>query len=217
MRSPSASARRLCAACALAIALQIPCGLCACAGQPHAASSSSEQASSSVAQQESGEPEPGESKPSEPEPGESEPTQEQPSKQTEEQSKSLLLSPADIGLHAVDDLGQDWGQSYAFTYADEEFSVYYEPDTWKIYDSYKIEDHDDLVTICQALLDEHPIHGIDLQSYRTAEDMAFEWEQHNLAYRLLPNSSSWKESAKNVDLDPDDQGKTFAQMYASRQ
>ena len=207
MRGPSASAQRLSAACALAIALQIPCGLCACASQPDAASSSSEQASSSVAQQE----------PSSTEPSESELTQDQPSEQTEERSKSLLLSPADIGLHAVDDLGQDWGQSYAFTYADEEFVVYYEPDTWKVYDSYKIADHDDLVTICQALLDEHPIHGSDLQSYRTAEDMAFEWEQHNLAYRLLPDSSSWKESARNVDLDPDDQGKTFAQMYASRQ
>ncbi len=210
MRGPSASARRLCAACALAIALQIPCGLCACAGQPHAASSSSEQASSSVARQESSSPEPSESKP------EPEPSQEQQDEQSQQKSTSLLLSPADIGLHPLD-WEHDWGQYYAFTYADEQFDVYYEPDNWKVFDSYKISDHDDLVTICTALLDEHPIHGSDLQSYRTAEDMAFEWEQHNLAYRLLPDDSSWKESAQNVDLDPDDQGKTFAEMYASRQ
>ena len=199
MRGPSARMRRPCAICALVLALLLPCGLASCASRQDASPSSSEQTSSSVVQQDSSSTEP-----SEPEP-------------TQEQSKSLLLSPADIGLHTVDDWRQDWGQYYAFVYDGEQFSVYYEPDTWKVFDSYKITDHGDIVTICQALLDEHPIHGSDLQSYRTAEDMAFEWEQHNLAYRLLPDSSSWKESAQNVDLDPEDQGKTFAEMYASRQ
>ena len=46
--------------------------------------------------------------------------------------------------------------------------------------------------------------------------MAYEWVQHNLAYGLLPDGSSWKESARNVDIDPKDQGKSAYDILAER-
>ena len=46
--------------------------------------------------------------------------------------------------------------------------------------------------------------------------MAFEWLQHNVAYAFLPDDSAWKRSAKDVDLNPADQGKTFQEMYEDR-
>lgn len=199
--------------CALLLALQLPLELAGCSSPTKPASSLDEQPASSTTRQED---EPAGTESSEPESTKSEPTESEPTdtshNENQGQSAALLSSPEDIDLHAVD----EWGQYYAFTYGDEAFDVYYEPDTWKVYDSYKITNHDDIVTICQALIDEHPIHGRDLESFRDAQDMAYEWEQHNLAYSLLPESSAWRESAQNVDLDPEDQGRTFAQMYASR-
>lgn len=189
--------------CALLLALQLPLELAGCSGPTKSASSLGDLPASSTSQQEA--------KPAGTEPTESEPT-DTSHNENQGQSAVLLSSTEDIDLHAVD----EWGQYYAFTYGDEAFDVYYEPDTWKVYDSYKITNHDDIVTICQALIDEHPIHGRDLESFRNAQDMAYEWEQHNLAYNLLPEDSAWRESAQNVDLDPEDQGRTFAQMYASR-
>ena len=102
-----------------------------------------------------------------------------------------------IALYPVDDTGAN----YALEYGDEVFDVYYEPDVW---------------SVCQVLVDEHPIHGSDYESYRTAEDMAYEWEQHNLAYRLLPEDSPWRDSVSNVDLDPEDQGKSLQELYKGR-
>ena len=106
--------------------------------------------------------------------------------------------------------------NYEFVYRDETFKVYYIPDMWKIYDSYKITNSNDIKIISQALIDIHPIHGIDMTSYRTAADMAYEWMQHNLAYEILPAGNSFKNSAKDVDLDPKDQGKSLVQMYEDR-
>lgn len=124
----------------------------------------------------------------------------------------LLSSTEDIGLHETG--GGD--TNYAFTYDGEEFRVLYYYDNWTIYDSYKITNEDDMAIICQALIDEQPIHGRDLESYRTADDMVYEWEQHNLAYAYLPEDNSWRESAKNVDFDPEDQGRSFEEIYEDR-
>lgn len=55
-----------------------------------------------------------------------------------------------------------------------------------------------------------------MQSTRTAEDMAFEWLQHNLAYEFLPENNPWRENAKDVDLNPEDQNRTFQEMYEAR-
>ena len=125
-------------------------------------------------------------------------------------STGTLSSPEDINLRSDD------GHSYYFSYKDEDYYSEYYDDVWTIYNSYKITNSDDITTICQALADEHPIHGSDMESYRTASDMAFEWEQHNLAYEQLPEDNAWRESAKNVDIDPQDQGKTFAEIYEDR-
>ena len=132
--------------------------------------------------------------------------------EAETESTGTLSSVEDIGLHAVDETGKN----YAFSYNQEEFSVRYTPDNWKIVDSYKITDTDDMVIICQALSDVHPVHGRDMESFRTPEDMAFEWLQHNIAYAFLLDDSPWKRSAKDVDLNPADQGKTFQEMYEDR-
>ena len=130
----------------------------------------------------------------------------------EAENSGKLSSVDDIGLHAVDETGKN----YAFSYHQEEFLAQYTPDNWKIIDSYKITDTDDIVIICQALSDVHPVHGRDMESFRTPEDMAFEWLQHNIAYAFLPDDSPWKRSAKDVDLNPADQGKTFEEMYEDR-
>jgi hypothetical protein len=70
--------------------------------------------------------------------------------------------------------------------------------------------------ICDVLIKIHPIHGRDMISYRTSDDMVYEWVQHNLAYKLLPNDNSWKNSAKDVDFDPEDQGKSIKEIYEDR-
>ena len=125
---------------------------------------------------------------------------------------SLLSSPEDIGLHDTD--GE--GVNYSFSYGGEEFYALCDPENWHITDSYKIEDEDDILLICQALISVHPIHSADMQSYRAAEDMAFEWHQHNLAYSLLPDSSEWKSNAKDVDLDSKDEGKGLLDFLMDR-
>ncbi len=128
------------------------------------------------------------------------------------EEKGILTSPADIELKNP---GGD-GKEYSFVYADEEFHAIYTPDNWKVVNSWRITNEDDITIICRALQEEHPIHGIDGASYRTPQDMAFEWQQHNIAYKLLPEDNPWRENVKDVDLNPSDQGKTFEQMYEDR-
>ena len=55
-----------------------------------------------------------------------------------------------------------------------------------------------------------------MKSYRSAEDMMDEWVKHNVVYDYLPEGSSWKNQAKDVDLNPADQGKSIKEMYESR-
>ena len=127
-----------------------------------------------------------------------------------------FLSPSN--LSSVDDLNleHNGGGDYSFDYAGKEFNAMFDTDTWTIYNSYKIKNSKDILTICKALSEEHPVPSRDREGYRTASDMAFEWEQHNLAYDQLPEGNYWKESSQNVDLDPDDQGKSFKEIYEDR-
>ena len=125
---------------------------------------------------------------------------------------SLLRSPEDIGLKNTDGTGT----YYSFIYDGMEFTAIYTEDNWKIMDSYRVPDINDMIFICEALIAEHPIHGADMASYRTADDMAFEWMQHNAAYSVLPEGSEWLSHAKDVDLDPYDQGKSFIEIYEER-
>ena len=130
----------------------------------------------------------------------------------EEEDSGILSSVEDIALHAIDSTGE----KYEFTYDSETYSAVYTTDNWRIINSYKINNEDDMTIICQALLDIHPIHGSDMESYRTADDMAYEWTQHNLAYRFLKDGDSFKEKAKDVDFDPEDQNKSFDEIYEDR-
>ena len=116
---------------------------------------------------------------------------------------SLLNSTENIGLHDTDGSGIN----YAFSYNGREFYALCETDNWHITDSFMITEPDDILIICRALSDVHPIHTADMQGYRTPEDMANEWHQHNIACSLLPDGSRWKESARDVDLDWKDEGK----------
>ncbi|MBR5430111.1 MAG: hypothetical protein IK116_06235 [Firmicutes bacterium] len=127
-------------------------------------------------------------------------------------SGGLLSSTADIGLY--DTNGE--GRRYVFTYAGEEFTARYRQDNWKIVDSYRVTEPDDMIIICQALIDVHPIPGRDGESWRTARDMAFEWLQHNIVYYYLPEDSPWKRNVRDVDFDPDDQGKSLTELYEDR-
>ncbi len=105
---------------------------------------------------------------------------------------------------------------YTFKYKGETYTAIYTTDNWHINDSYKITLESDMKIICQALIDEHQIHGADMVSYRTPDDLAYEWIQHNFAYTMLPSDSKWKNNAKDVDLDPKDQGKSIIQMYEDK-
>lgn len=127
-------------------------------------------------------------------------------------STGILTSTEDINLHDIDGAGTN----YEFTYNGETYSVVYTTDNWRIYNSYKIQDIGDIAIICQALIDIHPIHGSDMESYRTVEDMAYEWLQHNLAYEFLPDDDPLKSHARDVDLDPKDQNKSFEEIYKDR-
>ena len=108
------------------------------------------------------------------------------------------------------------GTHFHFTYHDQLFRAEYMPDNWKIFDSYRITNNRDMIIICQALSDLHPIPSADHSGFRTAEDMAYEWHQHNLAYFLLPDEMKWKSNAKDVDLNPEDQGKNLIDFIIDR-
>ncbi len=129
-----------------------------------------------------------------------------------EEIESVLSTTKDINLRDLD--GNK--TNYIFTYNNENFSAKYTKDNWHIEDSYKITNAKDIGLICQALIDVHLIHGKDMKSYRTVDDLVYEWQQHNLAYTILPDDNSWKEHAKDVDLNPDDQGKSLEEMYEDR-
>ena len=70
--------------------------------------------------------------------------------------------------------------------------------------------------ICEALKNEHPIHSANYQSWRTAEDMAYEWAQHNLAYSMLSDTSPLIEDAKDVDINPSGQNKDILDFLSDR-
>ncbi|MCR5022938.1 MAG: hypothetical protein K6A90_01210 [Lachnospiraceae bacterium] len=151
-------------------------------------------------------------------------TQEKVKQEVKEQVKKELAEQdgsAEPGiLSGVDDVAltdlTGPGTDYAFIYDDVPYSAIYTPDNWEIKDSYKITNAMDMAIICQALINEHPIHGKDMISYRTCDDMAYEWVQHNIAYSFLPEDSKWIESVKNVDFDPKDQGKSYRDLYEDR-
>ncbi len=128
------------------------------------------------------------------------------------EEKATLQSVKELKLKDVD--GKK--TNYSFIYKKETFKAKYTKDNWKIIDSYKITNKKDIAIICQALIKIHPIHGKDGKSYRTVDDLVAEWVIHNKAYEILPENSKWKVNAKDVDLDPADQGKTLEEFIKDR-
>ena len=126
---------------------------------------------------------------------------------TEPEIVPLLSSTEDIGLTSTD------GKNYTFTYDERQYTAIYTPDHWKVRDSYDINSTEDMTIICQALINEHPIHARDMVSYRTAEDMVYEWEVHNIAYFLFSDENEAKAHARDVDFNPEDAGLTFEEYY----
>lgn len=124
----------------------------------------------------------------------------------------LLQDVEDIGLTNTDGKGK----KFVFTYDNEEFSAVYTTDNWQIIDSYKITNSADMKIICQALIDVHPIHGKDMESYRTADDMVYEWQIHNIAYAVMDKDDPKRIKSKDVDFDPKDQDMTIEDFYKSR-
>ena len=129
-----------------------------------------------------------------------------------ENQEDNLKNIEDIKLYDVD--GKE--TNYIFTYKNIDFTAIYTKDNWKIIDSYKITNKKDMEIICSALINVHPIHGKDKVSYRTPQDLVSEWKLHNLAFALLPEDSKWKSNAKDVDLNPEDQGKSLEEFFNSR-
>ncbi len=127
--------------------------------------------------------------------------------QKEKTPNNRLESADDINLRSGGD------GYYYFTYNGEDYRALYSYSTWTIYNSYKITNKHDIKIICQALIDVHPVPSRDWQSYRTADDMAYEWDQHNKIYLIAPEGSRTKERTRNVDLDPEDQGKSYKDLY----
>ncbi len=130
----------------------------------------------------------------------------------EDSENAVLENTGDIALTDTDGAGKN----YTFTYDGKNFDAIYTPDNWKIKDSYRVQNSADMLIICQALIDVHPVHGKDMESYRTAEDMVYEWKIHNIAYEYLADDDSLKSHARDVDFDPNDQGLTLEEFYKSR-
>ena len=128
------------------------------------------------------------------------------------EDNGILVSTDDISLKDID--GKQ--TNYSFVYKGEVFNATYTKDNWHIENSYKINNKNDITIICKALTDIHSIHGKDMKSYRTIDDLVYEWVQHNLVYEFLPEDSSWKNNVKSVDLDPADQGRSAEEMYEAR-
>ncbi len=124
----------------------------------------------------------------------------------------ILQSVDDLSLKDVD--GKK--TNFTFIYMNEVFNATYTKDNWHIEDSYKINNKNDITIICKALTDIYPIHGKDMKSFRTIDDLVYEWVQHNIAYDFLPDQSKWKENARSVDLDPEDQGRSIEEIYEAR-
>ena len=128
------------------------------------------------------------------------------------EEENVLKSIDEINLEDIDGKGTN----YKFTYKDEIYFATYTKDNWNIVDSYKISNKKDIEIICKALIDIHPIHGKDMVSFRTTQDLAYEWIEHNIAYKILPEGNIWKNSAKDVDLNPEDQNKSLKEIYEDR-
>ena len=122
-------------------------------------------------------------------------------------------APKELTLTDTDGQGRDFtfelnGQTFR-----AKFSYRYDgKENWRVFDSYKITNESDMIAVCTALISVHTIRGRDLSSLRTPQDMTEEWKIHNSVYEML-GEGDIKEHCKDVDFDPDDQGKGYADYF----
>ena len=96
-------------------------------------------------------------------------------------------------------------------------------ESWKIYNSYLINNENDMYKICTALYNLHPVPTAkNSTEYRTIDDMVYEWQEHNKGYlysKRLPDGKLKNmgiEATKDVDINPGDQGKNVYQLIWER-
>lgn len=112
-----------------------------------------------------------------------------------------MMQILSLNLHCVDNIYS----KYKFTYNGKEYTAEYTTDNWKIRNSYEITEMSDMVLICSLLKDRHPIHNKNYTGWRTAENMANEWDAHNFAY-CVDLFGLWHNHTKDVDIDPTGDG-----------
>ena len=101
-----------------------------------------------------------------------------------------------LNLHCEDNINSE----YKFTYNGKKYTATYTSDNWHIENSYEIDKMSDMVLICSLLKDRHPIHNQNYTGWRSAENMANEWDAHNYVY------PSFESHTKDVDIDPKHDG-----------
>ena len=96
-------------------------------------------------------------------------------------------------------------------------------ESWKIYNSYLINNENDMYKICKALSNKHPVPTAkNSTDYRTVDDMVYEWQEHNKGYLYstrLPDGelkNMGVEATMHVDINPGDQGKNVYQLMWER-
>lgn len=122
-----------------------------------------------------------------------------------------------LDLHCTDSINSN----YQFTYNGKTYTAVYTENrgkglyNWKIIDSYSIAGMNDMLLICQLLKDRHPIptSAVDGINFRSADNMAKEWDAHNYVYSIMPAGSSWSNRAKDVDIDPTGDGMDRNNFY----
>ena len=96
-------------------------------------------------------------------------------------------------------------------------------ESWKIENSYLINNEDDMYKICTVLYNLHPVPITkNSNEYRTVDDMVYEWQEHNKGYlysKRLPNGKLKNKgigATMDVDINPGDQGKNVYQLMWER-
>ena len=95
--------------------------------------------------------------------------------------------------------------------------------SWKIENSYLINNENDMYKICTVLYNLHPVPLAENSTeYRTVDDMVYEWQAHNKGYlysKRLPDGDLKNrgiEATMHVDINPGDQGKNVYQLMWER-
>ncbi|MCR5142222.1 MAG: dockerin type I repeat-containing protein [Ruminococcus sp.] len=122
----------------------------------------------------------------------------------------MLMKILKADMHCTDGINSKYqftcnGRTFTAVYTENKEKGLY---NWKITDSYQITKTSDMLFICRLLAERHPIPTAALNgmSFRSADNMAMEWDAHNYVYGITAIGSSWNDRAKDVDIDPTGDG-----------